>query len=529
MKRITAAIRGDPTTLNDAINVGAAGNSGGVSEIEQLLHAGLLLVDSQGELRPQLAEAAPTLENGLWQLLPDGRMTTMWRLKPNLVWHDGMPLTVEDFLFTATVAQDQTLAMRHDSAWKFVESVQAVDRSTLQVTWSSTYADADKLFSQTVLTRQLPLPRHLLEPAYLEGRASFVNSPHFGTEYVGAGPYRLREWVVGSHLVMVANDRYVLGRPKLDQIEIRFIIDTNTMVANLMAGALEMTLGRGLNPEQMILVRDQWREGVVDAALQNTTSLNPQLLNPDPPILTDVRFRRALLHALDRQAMVDAFMGGLVPIAHSIVTPQEREYRDIEHRIVRYDFDPRRAIELLEGLGLGRGPDGMFGDPAGRRLSIEIMTRSDPLREKLQQVIIDDWQRVGILGEPALRPEQRISDRAYQAGRRGFHFRFGNPYQFVDWVSRETPLPENNWVGRNSMRYQNPEYDALVERYERTVPRAERMRLFGDVVHHVTDQLLLLTLFHEPEPVLIGNRLVNVSGPRGMSMQAWNAHEWDVR
>jgi peptide/nickel transport system substrate-binding protein len=380
-----------------------------------------------------------------------------------------------------------------------------------------------------VLTRQLPLPKHLLEPEYLEGRATFINSPYFGAEYMGAGPFRLREWVLGSHLVMVAHDAYVFGRPKVDQIEIKFIIDTNTMVANLMAGALDMTLGRGLNSEQMIMVRDQWKEGVVDAALQNTTSLNPQLLNPDPPILTEVRLRRALLHGLNRQAIVDAFMGGLVPIAHSIVTPQEREYRDIEQRIVRYDFDPRRAVELLDGLGLSKAPDGMYRDASGRRLSIEILTRSDPLREKLQQVIIDDWQRVGVFSEPALRAEQRISERALSAGRRGFHFRFGNPYQFVDWVSRETPLPENNWVGRNSMRYQNPEYDALIERYERTVPRAERMRLFGDVVHHVTDQVLLLPIYHEPEPALISNRLINVGGPRGMSMQAWNAHEWDVR
>jgi ABC-type oligopeptide transport system substrate-binding subunit len=96
-------------------------------------------------------------------------------------------------------------------------------------------------------------------------------------------------------------------------------------------------------------------------------------------------------------------------------------------------------------------------------------------------------------------------------------------------VSREAPVAENNYVGRNSIRYQNPAYDALVERYERTIPRAERMRLLGDMVHHATDQLLLLSLFHEPEPVLISNRLVNVGGSRGMNIQAWNAHEWDIR
>jgi peptide/nickel transport system substrate-binding protein len=528
-KRIVAAIRGDPATLNDAINVGALGNSAGVREIEQLLNAGLLLVDARGELQPQLAEAAPTLENGLWKLLPDGRMETTWKIKPNLQWHDGKPLTVDDLLFTATVAQDKSVAMRHDAPWQLVEAVQAADRSTLQVTWKSTFADADKLLSRTVGTVNLPLPRHLLEPTYLEDRENFINSPHFGPEYVGAGPFRLNEWVLGSHLVMEANDRYVLGRPKIDRIEVKFIIDTNTMVANLVAGALHLTLGRGLTPEQVITVRDQWKDGVVDAALQNTTSLHSQFLNPDPPILTDVRFRRALLHAVDRQAIVDTFMAGLVPMAHSIITPHEPEYREVESRIVRYEYDPRRSIELLDGLGLSKGPDGFYRDAANRRLSIEVMTRSHPLREKLQQVIVDDWRRVGVVGETVVVPEQRISDRAYREDRRGFYFRFGNPYQFVEWVSHEAPVAENRYVGRNSIRYQNSEYDALVERFERTIPRAERIRLLGDMVHHATDQLLLLTMFHEPEPVLISNRLVNAAGPRGISIQAWNAHEWDIK
>jgi peptide/nickel transport system substrate-binding protein len=334
---------------------------------------------------------------------------------------------------------------------------------------------------------------------------------------------------MGSHLVMDANDRYVLGRPKVDQIEVKFIIDTNTMVANLIAGALHMTLGRGLNPEQVLTVRDQWKEGVIHAGLDNTTSLHPQFLNPDPPILLNLQFRRALLHALDRQAMVDTFMGGLVPVAHSITTPDEPEYREIEPKIVRYAYDPRRSVELLDGLGLSKGLDGFYRDAANRPLSIEVMTRSHPLREKLQQVIVEEWRRVGVIGEPVVVPEQRINDRALREDRRGFYFRFGNPYQFVEWVSQEVPVAENRYVGRNSIRYQNPDYDVLIERFERTIPRAERIRLLGDIVHHATDQLLLLTLFHEPEPVLVSNRLVNVGGKRGIGIQAWNAHEWDLR
>jgi hypothetical protein len=79
------------------------------------------------------------------------------------------------------------------------------------------------------------------------------------------------------------------------------------------------------------------------------------------------------------------------------------------------------------------------------------------------------------------------------------------------------------------IRYQNAEYDVLVERFDRTIALAERGRLLGDLVHHATDQLRLLTMYHDPEPALVSNRLIAAGGKRGINLQAWNAHQWDVR
>ena len=113
-KRITTALRGDPKALSEAINTAAGGSSSaGVRELEPLVNAGLLNMDPKGNLQPLLAEGAPTLENGQWKLNPDGTMETVWKLKPNLVWQDGVPITVDDFLFTAMVARDRTQPMPH--------------------------------------------------------------------------------------------------------------------------------------------------------------------------------------------------------------------------------------------------------------------------------------------------------------------------------------------------------------------------------------------------------------------------------
>ncbi len=529
-KRITAGIRGDPKTLSDSINFAAGGSSvAGVREIENLLNAGLTVSRPDGTQGPQLAEVAPTLENGLWKLLPDGHMELTWKLRRNVVWHDGALVIADDFVFTSHVAQDKSLPMSQDPAFKFIESVEAPDPQTLLVRWNQPFVDADKLFSQTRNNRNLPMPEHLLETTYLEDKVSFTQSPVFGQNYTGTGPYKLQAWELGSFLNLTANDQYVLGRPKIDEIQVRFILDTNTIMAYILSGAVDITLGRGLDPEQAILVRQQWSDGSVDAGLQNTTQLRPQFLNAQPTQLTDARFRRALMHAMDRQQIVDTFLAGFVPVADSNYSPEEPEYKDIQSQSVRYEFDPRKSIQILEGMGLSRGADGLFRDASGALVApIEIRTRTHPLREKVQQVIAEEWHDVGLVGEPLVVPEQRINDREYQATYPGFYFRFGGP-DVNEFDSCCIPGPENNFSGNDGTRYESAELNGLLQRFRTTIPRAERMEVLGQIMHHITDQLVILPMYHEPEPVLISNHLVGATGRRADDVQTWNVQDWDLR
>jgi peptide/nickel transport system substrate-binding protein len=527
-KRIVAAIRGDPRTLNDSISSTAGGSSvAGVREIEQLLNGGLGVVDDKSVVLPQLAEIVPSVENGLWRVLPDGRMETTWRLKTNAQWQDGTAFTAEDVVFSVMIGQDSQLAMNQDEYFKYVDRAAATDSQTVVVSWNRPYIAADALLTKTRGHSLLPMPKHLVATTYAENNEAFVQSPHWGEQYVGTGPYRLAQWVPGSHLLLDANDQYVLGKPKIDRIEVKFILDTNTMVANLLAGALHLTLGRGLTPEQAILVRSEWREGRVDAGLQNTTVMFPQFIEANPATLTDVRMRRALLHAMDRQQMVDVFLSGLVPVADSIWSPEEPEARDLEPVTVKYPYDPRRSMDLLEGMGLAKNAEGRYLDPSGKPLAFELRTRAHALREKLQPVIKEEWQRVGLDADVLVVPEQRVSDRAYQATFPGFYFRFMSP-EISIFKSTTVALPENNYTGSNPGRYRNPELDTLIDGYFGTIPRGERMDVLRRVAALLTDQLIVLPVYHEPEPVLVHKSLLNAAGRKGESVQSWNAHLWDL-
>lgn len=184
-KRIVAAIRGVPLSLAGQETNRTTGNYPGLDAIIELVHASLVHADDQGTLRPQLAESVPSLENGMWRLFPDGKMTTTLTIKPGARWHDGTPVTSDDLLLAARVEQDSELGIPRARVWDFVEGIDAQDARTVTVRWNGPYIEADAMFS---FLYAIPLPKHLLDSAYAESKTSFLGLPYWSDEFIGAGP-----------------------------------------------------------------------------------------------------------------------------------------------------------------------------------------------------------------------------------------------------------------------------------------------------------------------------------------------------
>jgi peptide/nickel transport system substrate-binding protein len=509
----------------------------GLDAVEELVHVGLATSSQTGAMQAMLGEAVPTIENGLWVLLPEGRMELTWRIREGARWHDGAAFTTDDILFTAQVAQDADVPDLRDAALDAVEGIRAADARTLVITWKRPFIDADQLFTRIGATRAraLPLPKHLLESAYGEDKATLTQAPYWGDEFVGTGPFRLKTWVQGSHIVLERNDAYVLGKPKLDEIEVRFFPDPNTLVANVLAGGLDITLGRGLALEQALLMRDQWSSGRLETNPSNWFMVWPQFQNPTPSVLADVRFRRAMASAIDRQELADSLSAGLSTVAHTYVSPTEDGFEQITAGVTKYPYAPRASSQALEELGFTLRPDGSLRDASDQRLSLEIRTTAgDTLRERMELAIADSWQRLGIAVEPVVVSRQLARDQEYRATFPSFELsRNPNTMSAVGALhSRAARLPENNFRGSggtNYSRYTNPEFDALIDRYFVTIPRAERLEVARRIVGHIADQVVAIGMFYAVEPNMISNRLVNASGRSQGSTEAWNAHLWDLK
>jgi len=518
---------GDPPTLYNKLN---QNNSvPGIDALEELLHVGLSHADRFGVRGARLAQDVPSVENGLWQVFPDGGMELTWRIRPDAQWHDGAPVISADLLFTSQLERDPELAVLNNRLYDAIASIEAPDAQTVKVRWKRAYISADEMFSYRFAS---PLPRHLLEAAYADRKAALLDEPYWTTQYVGAGAYRLREFVAGSHLLLEANDRYVMGRPKIDVLEVRFLLDSNAMLASMLAGAVDVTLGRTVSLDQAVQIKDAWRDGQIVVGYKSWLVLYPQFLDPTPAVVGDVRFRRALMQAVDRQQLADSLMAGLSAVAHNYLNPQEPESNETQSLVARYEYDPRRAVAAIEELGYVRGSDGSFRDRAGERLGVNIQTTSQlDIHSKTMYPVADYWQRVGVGVETFLTPAALVSDREHRATFPAFSLA-QNPDDkdsLANLHSSGIPVRENRYVGINKPRYSNPSFDALLDQYFVTIPRQARAQVLGQIVAHVTEQLPVMGLFYGVEPTLVANRVLNVAPRIQDSTQARNAHEWELR
>jgi peptide/nickel transport system substrate-binding protein len=255
----------------------------------------------------------------------------------------------------------------------------------------------------------------------------------------------------------------------------------------------------------------------------------PQSIDPQPAIVGNPQFRKALLHAVDRQQLVDTLMNGLLPVAHGVLTPGTPEYQATESNLIRYEYDPRRAGSMIEELGFSKGSDGMYREAGGQLLQLEARAYAQrDIHHKTLFPLVDFWKQVGVSAEPVALPSDRARDAREQATFPGFLV-LRQPdglNRMVALHSGQARTAERNYQGTNNGRYQSPELDSLIDRYQTTIPMTERMQVAGQIVRHFSEQLPVLSLFYDALPIFVSNRVLNVHPHSNL---AWNVHEWDLK
>jgi len=434
--RIIEATIGEPSNLIPPLASDSASH-----EVADLLYVAPLKFDKDINLVPQAAES--------FEILEDGRLLR-FRLRKDIRWTDGQPLTARDVEFTYRLMIDPKTPTAYAEDFLAVKSFTVLDDYSFEVRYEKPFARALVTWASAIL------PRHLLEGQDLL-KTDFARHP------VGAGPYVLKEWTAGDRLVLAANPDYFEGRPYIDQVVMRIIPDQSTQFMELKSGNLDEI---GLSPEQFLYQTKGGDWATRFRKFQYVASAYTYLgFNLKSRLFADARVRRAVNYAIDKDEIVRGVLMGLGIATGGPYKPGTWAFND---KIPANEFDPARARKLLAEAGWTRpDPKGPLVDRDGRPFVFTILTNQGNSQRIKTGIIIQS--RLKDLG---IRVELRTVEWA------AFIKEFVDKGRFdaliLAWTTTQDPDIYDVWHssravpgGLNFVGYKNPELDELLERGRR--------------------------------------------------------------
>jgi peptide/nickel transport system substrate-binding protein len=450
-----------------------------------------------------------------------------------VTWHDGHALTADDFVFAMQVYSEPGLAF-FPSPQDRMDQVRAADASTVVIDWSSPYPDAAALALDFV-----PLPRHLLEQPYAafaqDGDAqAFLNHPYWTTAFVGAGPYRLGRWEPGVQLEATAFPGYALGAPKIGRLIVHIIGDENTALANVLSEQVHFAMQNTLRFEHGSVLKREWaatQRGVVHFH-SSSTIINVVQFRPEyqrEPALLDVRVRRALAHAVDKQALQDGLYEGEGEIAETILSADDRYYAEVKRGVARYPFDPRRAEQLMAEAGFSKDREGGFVSAAGEPFRPDFQVLAGSTFERGQAIITDNWRRTGFMVQPNVLSAVQVRDNQARATFPAIGMALSGGHTAVTgpaaYTTAQTGTQANRWSGANRGGWSNPEYDRLYEAFTTTLDARERAAQVVQIFRMLSEERPGFPMYFD---VKILAHSPALKGPAPGS-PLWNIQEWEYR
>jgi peptide/nickel transport system substrate-binding protein len=249
-----------------------------------------------------------------------------------------------------------------------------------------------------------------------------------------------------------------------------------------------------------------------------------------PTALLDVRFRQALAHAIDKQAIVEVMLDGEPGIAETLIPKEAEYYPDLDRVLTKHPFDPRRAEQLLAELGLAKDAEGFYRQD-GNRISLGLISLGgyDP-REAL--VLSDSWKRVGIEAPiRALSPAEQLDGEIGSTYPSLAITHVGiqadlllyNP--LVYFTAALVSSPATRWLGRNRGAYADPEMERLAELYAASLDRNVRNQSVIQGMKLLSEQAAYFPLYYGFDVVAHAGSL---AGPPGALRETalWNAESW---
>ncbi len=491
--------------------------------VASLVVEGLTGTNNDGSYYPVLAKQVPTLANGGVRLLAGGGMDVSYELIPNVKWSDGSAFTSADVKFTwETYLKDPKVITK--DGYSAIEQIDTPTPTSVVLHYKQIYGPYLTRFTGL-------LPKSLEKEADLS-RSEYNRKP------IGTGPFRITEFVAGDHITAERNPTYRMpDRPYLDRIIFRSVPSREAAIAQLKAGEVDGMWN--LLEAQVPEIAPDPKLRVIATAGATVERIELNLAKPgdpaDPavrhPVLGDRAVRRALNLATPKQQIIDKLLFGKAQIGTSPVSQGWASPKGLAQE----PYDPILANKVLDDAGWVKGADGVRAK-SGVRAALMIMTTSgDKVREQTEQVLIDEWKRVGIeLSIRNLPSDVLLSGTFANDPRKRGNFDLVM-YASTPGIDPQTtmlryttagiPTTANGGAGQNFTRFANAEADAAIAGASATVDQPKRAELYARALKLLNDEIAIIWLYDRQT---IDAFRATVRGPTGSVWLGitFNAQDW---
>ena len=385
-----------------------------------------------GKIVPQIAKA--------WRYESD--TVVVLDIRTDVKFHDGTPLTVDDVVFSVRRITDPAFKSPQLSQFNSIVKAEAAGSDRVRLTTSSPYP---ALMAQLVKLSIVPR-------AHVER----VGSDKFNLEPMGSGPYRFVSWQKGVRVTLAAHDAYWGGRPPFRTVTFQAVPDTATRIANLRTGKADII--RGLNPDDAAGLKGEPRLQVLAVPTERVGYLFVNALHGPTK---DLRVRRAIAHAINRQLIVDALLGGYGRPVNIVLSPANFGYLE---GFKGYPYDPPRARQLLKEAGAEGAEISFYTSPA----------YDQRLVQAIQQMIQEVGLKVAISQTDQRTFLQRRQGKPEEAGSISLG-RWSCACQDADGVIFPLFHSKSLWA-----KYANPAFDDAVTRARQTLKDEERLKHYRE-------------------------------------------------
>ncbi|AWB10738.1 peptide/nickel transport system substrate-binding protein [Thermodesulfobium acidiphilum] len=476
---LVLSLGSDPVTLNPIL----ASDSASLSVIDFLFN-GIIRVDEDQKIQPDLAESIKILNNGLVYRIV---------LRKDVYFHDGVRLTADDVVFTyEKILDPKTNTVRRSDM--VVDNVPIkvikVDNFTLDFVLPGVFSPFISNLGIGIL------PKHILEN-------QDINTSDFNRMPIGTGPFIMKKWQVADKILLESNKRYYRGKPLLNSLIMKIIPDSSSQVFSYETGDIDMV---DLRPKDVAWIKEDPTSTVVSYPIKAYTYLGFNLKNR---LFEDRNVRVAIAHAIDKDALVKAVLMGYGGVLNYPTCPLDWSYPE---GLWYPEYNPEKADEILDSAGWKRGSNGLRYKN-NQPFRFTCLIRQGSKDREMAGVIIQQYlEKRGIkmdlvtLEWSSLLQRLTSEKKDFDATIMGWGLGI-DPDPYGIWYSKEYPN------GFNLNGYNNPEVDRLIILGRQTIDQEKRKKIYRKVYKIIVQDQPYVFLWYPKSIVAYRNWVKGLSKP----------------